>query len=113
MAGGPHTEDELIAQVERGVYLQRFWYTRLVDRVAGTITGVTRDACFLIEDGRLTAPLDGMRFTESVLTVLAGVQAVGAEVKSQPVMNVWNGAVSAPPVRSAAFRLGAAPLAAS
>jgi predicted Zn-dependent protease len=110
MAGGPHTEDELIAQVERGVYLQRFWYTRLVDRVAGTITGVTRDACFLIEDGRLTAPLDGMRFTESVLTVLAGVQAVGAEVKSQPVMNVWNGAVSAPPVRCAAFRLGAAPL---
>lgn len=112
MAGGPHSEDELIAQVERGVYLQRFWYTRLVDRVAGTITGVTRDACFLIEDGRLTAPLDGMRFTESVLTVLAGVQAVGAEVKSQPVMNVWNGAVSAPPVRCAAFRLGAAPFAA-
>jgi predicted Zn-dependent protease len=110
MAGGPHSEDELIAQVERGVYLQRFWYTRLVDRVAGTITGVTRDACFLIEDGRLTAPLDGMRFTESVLTVLAGVQAVGAEVRSQPVMNVWNGAVSAPPVRCAAFRLGAAPL---
>jgi predicted Zn-dependent protease len=112
MAGGPHTEDELIAQVEQGVYLQRFWYTRLVERVAGTITGVTRDACFLIENGRLTAPLDGMRFTESVLSVLAGVQAVGAEVKSQPIMNVWNGAVSAPPVRSAAFRLGAAPLAA-
>jgi predicted Zn-dependent protease len=111
MAGGTQTEDELIAQVERGVYLQRFWYTRLVDRVAGTITGVTRDACFLIEDGRLTQPLDGMRFTESVLTVLAGVQAVGSQVKSQPIMNVWNGAVSAPAVRTAAFRLGAAPIA--
>jgi PmbA protein len=111
MAGGPRTEDELIAQVERGVYLQRFWYTRLVDRVAGTITGVTRDACFLIEDGRLTTPLDGMRFTESVLTVLAGVQDIGAQVRSQPIMNVWNGAVSAPAVRTAAFRLGAAPIA--
>ena len=111
MTGGTLTEDELIAQVERGVYLQRFWYTRLVDRVAGTITGVTRDACFLIEDGRLTAPLDGMRFTESVLTVLAGVQDIGAQVRSQPIMNVWNGAVSAPAVRTAAFRLGAAPIA--
>jgi predicted Zn-dependent protease len=113
MAAGPHSEDELIAQVERGVYLQRFWYTRLVDRVAGTITGVTRDACFLIENGRLTAPLDGMRFTESVLGVLAGVTATGSQVRSQPIMNVWNGAVSAPAVRAAAFRLGAAPVAAA
>ena len=110
MSGGPHPEDELIAQLERGVYLQRFWYTRLVDRITGTITGVTRDACFLIEDGRLTTPLNGMRFTESVLGVLAGVEAIGADVRSQPIPNVWNGSISAPSIRSAAFRLGAAPI---
>jgi PmbA protein len=110
MAAGSLTEAELIAGVERGVYVQRFWYTRLVDRVAGTITGVTRDACFLIENGRLTTPLEGMRFTQSVIDCLAGVLAVGRDVRSQPVMNVWNGATSAPPVRAAAFRLGAAPL---
>jgi len=110
MAGGAHTEDELIGQLERGVYLQRFWYTRLVDRITGTITGVTRDACFLIEDGRLTTPLNGMRFTESVLGVLAGVEAVGADIRSQPIPNVWNGSISAPAVRAAAFRLGAAPI---
>lgn len=110
LAAGDSTEAELIAGVEHGVYVQRFWYTRLVDRVAGTITGVTRDACFRIEAGRLTEPLAGMRFTESVLAVLAGVVAVGAETRSQPIMNVWNGATSAPPVRAAAFRLGAAPI---
>jgi PmbA protein len=110
MAAGTGTEDDLIAQLEHGVYLQRFWYTRLVDRITGTITGVTRDACFLIEDGRLTTPLNGMRFTESVLGVLAGVEAIGADVRSQPIPNVWNGAISAPSVRSAAFRLGAAPI---
>ena len=110
MSAGRDTEDELIAQLEHGVYLQRFWYTRLVDRITGTITGVTRDACFLIEDGRLTTPLNGMRFTESVLAVLAGVEAIGADVRSQPIPNVWNGAISAPSVRTAAFRLGAAPV---
>jgi hypothetical protein len=31
-------------------------------------------------------------------------------VRSQPIPNVWNGAISAPPVRAAAFRLGAAPI---
>ena len=110
MPAGRQTEDELIAQLEHGVYLQRFWYTRLVDRITGTITGVTRDACFLIENGRLTTPLNGMRFTESVLGVLAGVEAIGADVRSQPIPNVWNGAISAPPVRAASFRLGAAPI---
>ncbi len=111
MAPGELTERELIASVEHGVYLQRFWYTRLVDRTTGTITGVTRDACFRIENGRLTTPLAGMRFTQSVLGCLAGVLAVGRDVRSQPVMNVWNGATSAPPVRAAGFRLGAAPIA--
>ena len=110
MSGGTHTESELIAQLERGVYLQRFWYTRLVDRITGTITGVTRDACFLIENGRLSTPLNGLRFTESVLGVLAGVEAIGADVRSQPIPNVWNGAISAPSARAAAFRLGAAPI---
>jgi PmbA protein len=110
MSGRTGTEDDLIAQLERGVYLQRFWYTRLVDRITGTITGVTRDACFLIEDGRLTTPLNGLRFTESVLGVLAGVEAIGADVRSQPIPNVWNGAISAPSARCAAFRLGAAPI---
>ena len=109
MAAGGAAEEELIAQVERGVYLQRFWYTRLVDRVTGTITGVTRDACFLIEDGKLSTPLNGMRFTQSVLGVLAGVTAVGSDVRSQPIMNVWNGCVSAPSARAASFRLGVAP----
>ena len=110
MAPGTATEAELIAGVERGVYLQRFWYTRLVDRTAGTITGVTRDACFLIEDGRLTAPLSGLRFTESVIDALAQAEAAGHELRSQPVMNVWNGAVTAPPLRTPSFRLGAAPV---
>ena len=109
MSAGSSTEAELIAGVEKGVYLQRFWYTRMVDRNAGTITGVTRDACFEIVDGRLGRPLAGMRFTQSVLALLATVDGVGDIVRSTPVMNVWNGATTAPALRAHGFRLGAAP----
>ena len=83
MAVGALLEEDLITQLEQGVYLQRFWYTRLVDRITGTITGVTRDACFLIENGKLTTPLNGMRFTESVLGVLAAV-VTGARIFTRP-----------------------------
>jgi PmbA protein len=109
MSAGASTEAELVAGVAHGVYLQRFWYTRLVDRVAGTITGVTRDACFEIRDGVLTAPLTGMRFTQSVLDLLATVDGVGDRVRSAPVMNVWNSATTAPAIRAHGFRLGARP----
>ncbi|MET3805839.1 putative Zn-dependent protease [Nakamurella sp. UYEF19] len=110
MRTGTSTEAELIAGVERGVYLQRFWYTRLVDRTAGTITGVTRDACFEIVNGRLGRPLAGIRFTQSVLALLDGVDGVADVARTVPVMNVWNGATTAPAIRANGFRLGAAPI---
>jgi PmbA protein len=109
MSTGSSTEAELIAGVDNGVYLQRFWYTRMVDRNAGTITGVTRDACFEIANGQLGRSLAGMRFTQSVTELLATVDGVGNVARSTPVMNVWNGAVTAPAIRAHGFRLGAAP----
>jgi PmbA protein len=106
MANGTASEAELIAGVDDGVYLQRFWYTRLVDPVRGTITGVTRDACFRIRNGELAEPISGMRFTQSVLQILANVDCLGAVRRSVPTMNVWNGVASGPALRSHGFRLG-------
>ncbi len=106
MSPGRHTERELIAGVERGVYVERFWYTRLTDRQSAAITGVSRDGCFLIEDGRLGQPVRGARFTQPVLEFLATVDGVGNELRSQPIMNVWNGVVTAPAVRGHGFRFG-------
>lgn len=97
----------LIGEVDRGVYVQRFWYTRVVDPAATTLTGVSRDGCFLIENGRLTRPLAGARFTESVFGVLARTDGIGSAVLSQPLMNVWNGSVTAPAIRVRGFRFGA------
>lgn len=113
MRAGISTEAELIGGVERGVYLQRFWYTRMVDRNAGTVTGVTRDACFEIVDGTLGRPLAGMRFTQSVTAMLSTVDGVANGLRSVPVMNVWNGSITAPALRAHGFRLGAAPTPAS
>ncbi|MEV0272434.1 TldD/PmbA family protein [Hamadaea sp. NPDC050747] len=108
MDAGDATEAQLIAGVERGIYVQRFWYTRLVDRLTATITGVSRDGCFLIDNGQLAQPVAGARFTHSILDFLATVDGIGAARRSQPVMNVWNGAVTAPALRGHGFRFGAA-----
>ncbi len=111
MTAGDDAEDALIAGVERGVYIQRLWYNRLVDAETGTVLGTTRDACFLIKDGALSTPVAGGRFTESVLGALARTDGIGDRLISQAVPNVWNGCVSAPAIRVRGFRFGARPAA--
>ncbi|GAA1850422.1 TldD/PmbA family protein [Microlunatus capsulatus] len=106
MAAGDASTAELLAGVERGVYVQRLWYLRVVDPVATTLTGGSRDACFLVEDGRLAGALAPARFTESVFGALSRVDAIGRDVLAQPLPNVWNGAVTAPAVRVRGFRFG-------
>jgi len=106
MMPGGASEAQLIAGVERGLYIQRLWYNRLVDAEAGTVVGTSRDGCFLIEDGKLTTGLKTGRFTESVLGALARTDGVGSRLISQPVPNVWNGCCSAPAIRVRGFRFG-------
>jgi len=109
MMPGAASEAGLIAGVERGLYIQRLWYNRLVDAEAGTVVGTSRDGCFLIEDGKLTAGLMTGRFTESVLGALARTDGIGSRLISLPVPNVWNGCSSAPAIRVRGFRFGSRP----
>lgn len=79
MAPGASSLPEMIRTTERGLYINRFWYTRLVHPRDCVITGMTRDGVFLIEDGELTYPVKNLRFTQSYVDALANVEAVGHE----------------------------------
>ncbi len=79
MLPGDATLDELIGSVERGVYVTRFHYVNVEDPVPVTLTGMTRDGTFMIEDGRLTSPLKNLRFTQSAVEALGGCEGVTAE----------------------------------
>jgi PmbA protein len=78
IGGGAADEAELCAPVERGIYITRLWYANVLRPTESLFTAVTRDGTFLIEDGRPTRPLDDMRITDSALSILSHVQALGA-----------------------------------
>ena len=109
MAPGSESEDQLVAGVEHGVYVQRLWYNRLVDAERGLVVGTSRDRCFMIEDGKRTETLAGGRFNESIIDALNRVDGVGTTLVSQPIPNLWNGTISAPAIRVRGFRFGARP----
>jgi predicted Zn-dependent protease len=79
MAPGTATRDELIGGMERGLVVTRFHYTNPVHPKLAIVTGMTRDGTFLVEGGRIVAPVRNLRYTQSYLDALAGVEAVSAE----------------------------------
>ena len=78
MRPGDRTTERLIAQVQRGLYITRFYYTRLAHSRGCVLTGMTRDGTFLIENGELTTPVKNLRYTQSYVAALAGCQALSS-----------------------------------
>ena len=81
MKPGESSLEEMIASVDRGVLVTRFHYTNVVHPVESTITGMTRDGTFLIENGEIAHPVKNFRFTQSIVEALAGVEMIGRETE--------------------------------
>ena len=81
MSPGKTSTEAMIRSTERGLYISRFWYTRLVHPRDCVITGMTRDGVFFIENGELAYPVKDLRFTQSYVEALAKVETVGEETR--------------------------------
>jgi len=88
---GDATVDEMIASTKRGLLVTRFHYTNVAHLMTATLTGMTRDGTFLIENGRITGPVKNMRFTQSLIEAFSGVEMVGRDL--QLVENVLTPAI--------------------
>jgi len=77
MAPGKISVEDMISSTKKGLYINRFWYTRLVHPRECVITGMTRDGVFMIEDGEVAYPVKNLRYTMPYVQVLANVAGVG------------------------------------
>jgi predicted Zn-dependent protease len=74
---GAATPDELIADVERGLYVSTFNYCRVLDEKTLVVTGLTRNGTFMIENGRMTGAVTNLRFTQSFAEALGPGRVLG------------------------------------
>jgi predicted Zn-dependent protease len=100
MAAGGSSREDLIGGLERGLLVTRFHYTNPVHPKLAIVTGMTRDGLFLVEGGEVRGPVRNLRFTQSYLEALAGVEAVGS---TRRLLRGFLGAVLVPAVRISAF----------
>ena len=70
MAAGDINQEQVLEQLGTGLYINNLWYLNFTDRNNCQLTGMTRFACFWVEDGEIVAPLNVMRFDDSVYRLL-------------------------------------------
>jgi len=70
MAGGSLDANNLLKQLDTGVWINNLWYLNYSDRSACRMTGMTRFACFWVENGQIVAPINVMRFDETAYRTL-------------------------------------------
>ena len=70
MAPGTLGLGEVLAALDTGLYIGNLWYLNFSDRPAGRITGMTRFATFRVERGRIVAPVNAMRFDDTIYRML-------------------------------------------
>ncbi len=70
MAAGKLALADTLAALDTGIYVGNLWYLNFSDRPACRVTGMTRFASFWVEHGKIVAPVNVMRFDDSVYRLL-------------------------------------------
>ena len=81
MAAGESSVEEMIHSTQHGLYIARFWYTRLVHPKGCVTAGMTRDGVFMIENGQIAYPVKNLSFTQSYVEALANVEMIGKDTR--------------------------------
>jgi predicted Zn-dependent protease len=80
LAAGTLPEADALKTLGTGIYIGNLWYLNFSDRSACRMTGMTRFASFWVENGEIRAPLNVMRFDDTVYRVLgANLEALTRE----------------------------------
>ena len=101
MREGTHSLDEMIRSTKHGLYITRFFYTRLAHSRGCVMTGMTRDGTFLVENGEISNPVKNLRFTQSYVEALKCTEMVGQETRL--MLNEVGFATSVPAMKVGRF----------
>jgi len=79
MLGGPHEPEEIIKSVKKGVFAKRFSGGQVNISNGDFVFSLTES--YLIEDGKITAPLKGVNLIGNGPDVLRKVDMLGTDVE--------------------------------
>ena len=85
-------EKDIPSKIDKGVLLNNLHYLNWSDNVGGRITGMTMYACFWIEDGEIIAPIDNMRFDDTIYNIFgSNLESVTSKSQFIPDTGTYSG----------------------
>jgi len=91
MAPGTLPTAQALEALDTGVWLGNLHYLNWSDVSSARVTGMTRYACFWVEKGQIVAPIDDMRFDESIYRIFGDqLEALTLEQTLEPdILTYW------------------------
>lgn len=80
---GEKSKEEMIKNTKKGILVTRLWYVRVLNPRSLSLTGMTRDGTFLIENGEITGGVKNLRYNQSVPEMFTNV--IDVENKLTPL----------------------------
>jgi predicted Zn-dependent protease len=88
--GGNLDTGDAMQALDTGIWIANLWYLNYSDRPNGRMTGMTRFACFWVENGKLVAPISPIRFDESLLRLFGDkLVALTRQTDFMPDPSTW------------------------
>ncbi|WP_429301583.1 metallopeptidase TldD-related protein [Paraburkholderia sp. GAS199] len=110
MNAGDLPDEQILSTLGTGLYIGNLWYVNFSDRMNCRLTGMTRFATFWVEDGEIVAPLEAMRFDDSLYRLLGSeLERLGAQAELLLSDSTWGeratGGMQLPGILTRSFEL--------
>ena len=87
---GELKKEDILKRLGTGLYLSNLHYLNWSDRLNARITGMTRYACFWVENGEIVAPIADLRFDESLYDCLGvNLEAITTFQEVDPMVSTY------------------------
>jgi predicted Zn-dependent protease len=85
--GGSGSLEDLVEGISgQALLFRRFWYIRFVDQKELSLTGMTRDGVFLVQDGRIVRPVKDFRWNWKPLDIFSRIEILGTPERKGRLM---------------------------
>jgi len=92
MSPGNLAQDKVVETIGDGLFLSNIHYLNWSDNPGGRVTGLTRYACFKVENGEIVAPIETMRFDDTFYRYFGTeLEAVGDTTSVLPEVGSYGG----------------------
>jgi len=78
---GDASLDDMFEEIKKGIYITNVWYTRFQNYMTGDFSTIARDGAFLIENGKISYPVEGIRVSDSMLNILKNVEMLSNDIR--------------------------------